>query len=188
MKNIYSQGWELCLEAQFLQGNRFRRSAYICSPLRAECESGILLNMRAARAYMFYATARLGCIARAPHAYLPMLLCDAEKNERELALKFGLDLLGISDIMLVCGDCISEGMKGEIVRAAMSTHEIHVFHDKVYPAVRKIVEESGGNLQSVAFRREHPMLSLSAAEICALAYARADRSVNEGVARDALSI
>ena len=118
MKNIYSQGWELCLEAQFLNENKYRRRAYICSPLRAEQNREIMLNMRAARAYMFYAAVRLGFLARAPHAYLPMLLCDANKNERRLALEFGLELLGISDVMLVCGDHISEGMAGEMLYRA----------------------------------------------------------------------
>ena len=157
MKNIYSQGWELCLEAQFLNENKYRRRAYICSPLRAEQNSEIMLNMRAARAYMFYAAVRLGFLARAPHAYLPMLLCDANKNERRLALEFGLELLGISDVMLVCGDHISEGMASEIVRAARAGLEIQVFHDKVYP-----------------------LLSLSSAGICMWAYAPADRLAREG--------
>lgn len=188
MKNIYTQGWELCLETQFLHQNRFRRRAYICSPLRSECESEVLLNIRAARAYMYYAAVRLGCLSRAPHAYLPMLLCDADRTERGIALEFGLNLLGRSDIVLVCGDRISEGMAGEIVRAAVSGLEIQVFHDKLHPVVRKIVEESGGDLQRVVFRQEHPLLSLSAAEICAWAYARADMLVNEGVTGDALSI
>ena len=180
MKNIYSQGWELCLEAQFLQENRFRKRAYICSPLRSECTNGALLNMRAARAYMFYAAVRLGFLARAPHAYLPMLLCDANKNERRLALEFGLELLGISDVMLVCGNRISEGMAGEIARSAALGLEIHVFHERLYPAVRHIVEDQGGDTQKVFFRRGHPLLALSAAEICAWAYATADRLAREG--------
>ena len=169
MKNIYSQGWELCLEAQFLNENKYRRRAYICSPLRAEQNSEIMLNMRAARAYMFYAAVRLGFLARAPHAYLPMLLCDANKNERRLALEFGLELLHIS-----------EGMASEIVRAARAGLEIQVFHDKVYPDVVRIVRESGGDGQRVLLRREHSLLSLSSAGICMWAYAPADRLAREG--------
>ncbi len=180
MKNIYSQGWELCLEAQFLNENKYRRRAYICSPLRAEQNNEIMLNIRAARAYMFYVAVKLGFLARAPHAYLPMLLCDANKNERRLALEFGLELLGISDVMLVCGDHISEGMAGEIVRAARAGLEIQVFHDKVYPDVVRIVRESGGDGRRVLLRREHSLLSLSSAGICMWAYAPANRLAREG--------
>lgn len=180
MKNIYSQGWELCLEAQFLQENRCRKRAYICSPLRSACTSEVLLNMRAARAYMFYAAVQLGYLTRAPHACLPMLLCDMDLGERKLALSFGLALLECSDVMLVCGDRISEGMAGEIARAAALGLEIHVFHGVVYPAVKHIVEEQGGDTRKVFFNRGHSLLSLPAAEICAWAYAPADRLASEG--------
>ncbi len=43
--------------------------------------------------YMHYAAKEMGLAARAPHAYLPMLLCDRIPNERALALQFGLRLL-----------------------------------------------------------------------------------------------
>lgn len=180
MKNIYSQGWELCLEAQFLQENRCRKRAYICSPLRSACASEVLLNMRAARAYMFYAAVQLGYLTRAPHACLPMLLCDMNPGERKLALSFGLALLECSDVMLVCGDRISEGMAGEIARAAVLGLEIHVFYDGIYSSVKRIVRERGGDTGNVLFKRGHPLLSLPAAEICMWAYASADKLANEG--------
>ena len=180
MKNIYGQEWELRLETQFLQENEFRRRAYICSPLKSKSLDEVLLNMRAARAYMFYAAVRFGCLARAPHAYLPMLLCDANAEERKLALSFGLELLGCSDTMLVCGDRISDGMAGEIAKAAAAGLEIQVFHGGVYSAVRHIVQKSGGDMQKVSYRRGHSLLALPAAGICAWAYACADRLASEG--------
>ena len=36
MKNIYTENWEKELEEQFLKIDRFRKRAYICSPLSAE--------------------------------------------------------------------------------------------------------------------------------------------------------
>lgn len=45
--------------------------------------------------------------ARAPHAFLPMLLCDGVPSERAIALKFGIELLERSDVLLVCGNRIS---------------------------------------------------------------------------------
>ena len=75
--------------------------------------------MRTARAYMFYALKKMGMCARAPHAFLPMLLCDKVPSERAIALKFGIELLERSDVLLVCGNRISNGMKSEIANAAM---------------------------------------------------------------------
>ena len=46
----------------------------------------MLRNMHSARAYMYYAMEKMGYAARAPHAYLPMLLCDRVPSERAIAL------------------------------------------------------------------------------------------------------
>lgn len=52
--------------------------------------------------------------ASAPHAYIPMILCDNIPSDRALALQFGLELLKDSDILLICGNRISSGMRGEL--------------------------------------------------------------------------
>lgn len=59
----------------------------------------------------------MGMNASAPHAYLPMILCDNIPSDRALALQFGLELLKGSDILLICGNRISSGMRGEIAHA-----------------------------------------------------------------------
>lgn len=67
---------------------------------------------------MLYANEHMGHLARAPHAYLPMLVCDKLPAERSMALRFGLELLVQSDLLLVCGNVLSKGMRGEITHAA----------------------------------------------------------------------
>ena len=110
----YHESWERELDRQFLKNDRYRKRAYICSPLSGSTAEEELSNIWRARAYMLYARTMLGYLARAPHAYLPMLLCDHVAAERALALQFGLQLLEQSEVLLICGDRISRGMKGEI--------------------------------------------------------------------------
>jgi hypothetical protein len=114
----YHESWERELDRQFLKNDRYRKRAYICSPLSGSTAEEELSNIWRARAYMLYARTMLGYLARAPHAYLPMLLCDHVAAERALALQFGLQLLEQSEVLLICGDRISRGMKGEIHHAA----------------------------------------------------------------------
>ena len=117
--NIFTDNWESRLESQFLKNNRCCKKVYICSPLSAETDEEMLSNMRNARAYMYYAMIVMGYAARAPHAYLPLLLCDEIPAERAIALRFGLEILEQSDIMLVCGNRLSNGMRGEIVKLSL---------------------------------------------------------------------
>ena len=76
METIFTENWEQRLEMQSLKNGRCRKRAYICSPLSAEKDVDFLRNMHSARAYMYYAFEKMEMYARAPHAYLPMLLCD----------------------------------------------------------------------------------------------------------------
>lgn len=105
---IFPNDWEQNLNSTFLHRNPCRRKAYICSPLSEPTENGILANIKAAKAYMYYANTHLKMVARAPHAYLPFLLCDDTPAERAIALQFGLKLLEQSDVLLVCGSRISQ--------------------------------------------------------------------------------
>ena len=99
----YHESWERELDRQFLKNDRYRKRAYICSPLSGSTAEEELSNIWRARAYMLYARTMLGYLARAPHAYLPMLLCDHVAAERALALQFGLQLLEQSEVLLICG-------------------------------------------------------------------------------------
>ena len=117
MYTIYEMccdGFDQKLEQQFLKPNRHQKKAYVCSPYSNPDLEVQLDNMRRARLYMLYAYEHMGYLARAPHAYLPMLVCDMVPTERAMALRFGLELLERSDLLLVCGTTLSKGMKGEI--------------------------------------------------------------------------
>ena len=123
---------EQFLAYQFKDQDDQRKRAYICSPLSAKTDEEFVENMHQAREYMHYAAKEMGLAARAPHAYLPMLLCDRIPNERALALQFGLRLLEESDILLVCGNRISLGMQGEILHAISIKLPIITFSHPMY--------------------------------------------------------
>ena len=91
--------------------------SYVCSPLSAPTRAGMLRNAVNASAYMARAEKEFGGRAVAPHAYLPYLLDDRVPEERTLALEFGLKLLRLCDRLIVYGDRVSKGMRGEIENA-----------------------------------------------------------------------
>lgn len=155
MNNIYTENWEQRLDTQFLKYDRCKKRAYICSPLSAGSEEEFLANMKAARAYMYYAMEKMGYAARAPHAYLPALLCDCIPAERALALRFGLSLLENSEIVLVCGNRLSKGMRGELAHAAALHIPVLTFDEGVYLEVQKEITANGGNKKNVRLDREH---------------------------------
>lgn len=90
---------------------------YICSPLSAPTEQGIRKNMEKAAYYAGLISGVTGCRAIAPHSFLPEYLDDNIPEEREAALAFGLSILKLSKAVIVCGNRISSGMRGEIKMA-----------------------------------------------------------------------
>ena len=136
---------EQFLAYQFMDQDDQRKRAYICSPLSAKTDEEFVENMHRARRYMHYAAKDMGLAARAPHAYLPMLLCDRVPNERALALQFGLRLLEESDILMVCGDRISLGMQGEILHAISIKTKILTFSHQMYLKVCEYVRKENGD-------------------------------------------
>lgn len=90
---------------------------YICSPLSAPTEQGIRKNMEKAVYYAGLVSGVTGCRAIAPHSFLPEYLDDNIPEEREAALAFGLSILKLSKAVIVCGNRISSGMRGEIKMA-----------------------------------------------------------------------
>jgi len=90
---------------------------YICSPLSAPTEQGIRKNMEKAAYYAGLVSDVTGCRAIAPHSFLPEYLDDNIPEEREAALAFGLSILKLSKAVIVCGNRISSGMRGEIKMA-----------------------------------------------------------------------
>ncbi len=90
---------------------------YICSPLSAPTKAMRKRNMYKAGIYAQTVASHWGCRAIAPHSFLPEYLDDTIPQERETALEFGLSVLKICKALVICGDMISEGMKGEIKMA-----------------------------------------------------------------------
>lgn len=158
-KKIFTGDWESQLEMQMLENKRRRRRAYICSPLKADKDAEIIRNMHSARAYMYYAWKAMGYLARAPHAYLPILMSDRVKHERTHALEFGRKLLGYSDIVLVCGKRLSEGMKLEIIGAAKRDIEIVVFNKHLYSDVKKLLSNYECRKNLVRYDKKHIFMS-----------------------------
>ena len=162
--------WKDQLETQYLyisQATSGYGRAYICSPCTAGTAKGVQRNVQAARFYMWYAFENMEVIARAPHAYLPILLSDKLPAERALALRFGLELLEQSDMVFVCGKLLSTGMKGEIARAVELSIPIIVYDAELYLKVRKLVTRYGGDKAQVKLHNEPCYLSLTAEEILA---------------------
>lgn len=145
--------------------NKSNIFAYICSPLRADTQFGINLNMHAARVYLAHASEKMGYRAKAPHAFLPEYLNDNVPAERAKALRFGLSVLEQSNIMLVCGDRLSVGMRGEIAHAIKLGIPISVFSRKLYIEVCDVVKANGGDVGKVMHDMLHPILSLSATQL-----------------------
>ncbi len=150
---------EQFLAYQFMVQDDQRKRAYICSPLSAKTDEEFVENMHRAREYMHYAAKEMGLAARAPHAYLPMLLCDRIPNERALALQFGLRLLEESDILLVCGDRISLGMQGEILHAISIKTRILTFSHPMYLKVCEYVRKENGDTELVEFDESRPFMA-----------------------------
>lgn len=160
--------WKDQLEAQYLaisQTTSNLERAYICSPCTADTAKEVQRNVQAARFYMWFAFENMNLIARAPHAYLPILLSDKLPAERALALRFGLELLEQSDKVFVCGKMLSTGMKGELARAVELNIPITVFDEELYLKVRKYVTRMGGAKSLVTLHEEPCYLSLSAEEL-----------------------
>ena len=123
--------------------NKKKDLVYICSPLSADTIEGVRLNMLKAREQMEVVSEIYNCRAIAPHAILPEYLDDHNPEERALGLKFGLDLLKICKLMVVCGDVISDGMRREIEVAKELGIDI-IYRDIVKgPKVKITIEVEG---------------------------------------------
>lgn len=140
-------------------------TAYVCSPLRADTRHDVEMNMSAVRAYMCYAFVKIGINAQAPHAFLPYFLDDRDPTERQLALDVGLAMLKKCKLLLVCGNRISMGMRGEIEEAARLGKEIRVFSEDIVDEVESIVNGIENQKSKVEYDSTHSYLALPAEEI-----------------------
>jgi len=81
--------------------------------------------------------------AVAPHAIFARILNDNVPAERELALDIGIRLLKICEAMFVCGTYVSEGMAGEIQKAAELGIPIYVQELSILSKVKEIAWKGG---------------------------------------------
>lgn len=142
-----------------------RKNAYICSPLFDEAPEKLKDNMEQARLYMKITGHYMKVSAKAPHAYLPMLLCDRKPYERALAIKFGLELLEQCEMLLVCGDRLSQGMKGEIRHALKLKMPIVVFNQSLYEAVTDYADELNYSIKGISHNSDYVGLEGPAATL-----------------------
>ena len=96
-----------------LQGKK----AYICSPLSARNPEGVQHNMELAKYYLMQMKRLYHCRTFASHAHLPLMLDDRIPEERETAMQIGALMLDLCEVLIICGSCISEGMRREIQTA-----------------------------------------------------------------------
>ena len=132
---------------------------YICSPLGADTEAEIFCNMRAAGGYAGYVIKKMQYFATAVHAYLPFFYNDKIPKQREEAMNMGMQVLKDSQILMVCGNRISKGMKEEIKYAIKNHKEIVVFNQNVFDDVVKLVSESGEREFNIQYNPDHPTLA-----------------------------
>ena len=99
---------------------------YICSPYKGDIEKNTANAIR----YCRVAVDR-GCFPIAPHVFLPQFLNDDNPAERELALSFGIRLLGGCKEIWVVGSNITEGMKREINAAIKREITVKHFNEKM---------------------------------------------------------
>ena len=159
-QSLFKGSWEDRLESKIFADNPNRTHAYICSSFDADTQEEALRNMRSARAFMHYATELMGVVARAPHAYLPMLLNERDTAERILALKIGHHLIEKSDLVLVCGNRISVGMQADILHAAALQIPVWTFKDTMYHSVLAIVSKCDDKEKLVKLVPEHFVLNM----------------------------
>lgn len=112
------------------------RRVYICSPLGASTEEGIRANMLRARGYAKSVADITNARTYAPHAWLPEMLDDREREERELAIRMNSLLLMYCDALCICGGVVSPGMRAEIESSVSVRSIYHFGTDEQYQAVQ----------------------------------------------------
>ena len=116
------------------------KKAYICSPLSAPDAKGVSHNMDMARFYMEKMKALYHCRTFASHAYLPLMLDDSIPEERETALRIGMELMNLCEALIICGRRVSSGMAGEVREAFAKGMAVYWYDSKEKPFELRAVE------------------------------------------------
>lgn len=102
----------------------YRPLVYICSPLRGDVKN----NIQNACRYSKFAV-EMGVIPLAPHLLYTRFMDDINPAQRELAMFFGMVLLGKCEAIWVFGNRVSQGMHAEIAKAKKHNMPIRYFND-----------------------------------------------------------
>lgn len=140
-------------------------TAYICSPCNSDTSEGVYRNMLAARFYMYYIMKNLNMLPIAPHGYLPIMLCDKNKKERLTGLQIGISLLQKSDIVIICGDKLTKGMRAELFKALKSNIPVQVMNRQLYICILKKMGYMKNVKEKIHYNSEHYPLSISSIQI-----------------------
>ena len=116
------------------------KKAYICSPLSAPDTKGVSHNMDMARFYMKKMKDLYHCRTFASHAYLPLMLDDSIPEERETALRIGMELMNLCEALIICGRRVSSGMAGEVREAFAKGMAVYWYDSKEKPFELRAVE------------------------------------------------
>jgi hypothetical protein len=115
-------------------------------------------NIEKANEYCARAT-KMGVVPIAPHTVFTQFLDDTIPDQRRLGLEMGLELLRHCEELWVCGNVISEGMRGEIAFA-----EEHGMTIRYYPcleamaglnSVRPLADRIAAASEAVPTRGDH---------------------------------
>ena len=116
------------------------KKAYICSPLSAPDTKGVSHNMDMARFYMERMQVLYHCRTFASHVYIHLMLDDSIPEERETALRIGMELMELCDILIICGRRVSSGMAGEIKEAFAKGMEVYWYDSEEKPFELRTIE------------------------------------------------
>lgn len=116
------------------------KKAYICSPLSAPDAKGISHNMDMARFYMEKMKDLYHCRTFASHAYLPLMLDDSIPEERETALRIGMELMNLCEALIICGRRVSSGMAGEVREAFAKGMAVYWYDSEKKPFELRAIE------------------------------------------------
>jgi len=99
-----------------------------------------VLQVRHYLAVMNMNKAYIACRTFASHDHLPLMLDDRIPEERETAMQIGALMLDLCEVLIICGSCISEGMRREIQTAFEKGKDVYWYDSKMKPGELMKVE------------------------------------------------
>ena len=132
---------------------------YICSPLRADNEKKLFLNMKRAEykkdfteVYLKNKFPKQEWRALAPHAYIPKMLDDNIEEERKLGINFGLEILKLCNYIAIFtgpDKIITQGMGNEITCGSKENKTFLCFTKDSYMALISYLKANNLNNANV---------------------------------------